>query len=129
MVLIPVPKPPKSAMNPDRPVSTLLKNQMLHLQEAEFRLPVKMQTNIYINGIKTEGEAADYIRRVTEALHKAHGVGPSGHGAQTALPKRKSVRGPDIRVAEEKPKRKSKSAGNKSAGKKMKKSPKRGVKR
>jgi hypothetical protein len=124
MVLIPVPKPPKSAMNPDRPVSTLLQNQMLYLQEAEFRLPVKMQTNIYINSIKTEGEAADYIRRVTEALHKAHGVGPAGHGAQTALvPKRKSVRGPDIAVVGEKPKRKSKSAGKK------KKSPKRGVKR
>jgi hypothetical protein len=128
MVLIPVPKPPKSAMNPDRPVSTLLRNQMRYLQEAEFRLPVKMQTNVYINSIKTEGEAADYIRRVTEALHKAHKVGPSGHAAQIALvPKRKSMRGPDIAVAAEKPKRKSQSARNTSAGKK--KTSKRRVKR
>jgi hypothetical protein len=118
MVLIPVPKPPKSAMNPDRPVSTLLKSQMLYLQEAEFRLPVKMQSNIYINSIKTEGAAADYIRRVTEALHKAHGVEPSGHGGQMALvPKRKSVRGPDIAAVAEKPKRKSKSAGKKKTSK------------
>ena len=112
MVLIPVPKPPKSAMNPGRPVSTLLKSQMLYLQEAEFRLPVKMQTNIYINSIKTEGEAADYIQRVTEALHKAHGVGPAGHGAQTALvPKRKSVPGPDLAAVAKKPKRKSTKRG------------------
>lgn len=108
MVLIPVPKPPKSAMNPDRPVSTLLKSQIEYLQEAEFRLPVKRQTNIYINNIKTEGEAADYIRRVTQALHKAHGVEPSGHAAQMKIvPKRKAVRGPDIAAVAEKPKRKS----------------------
>jgi hypothetical protein len=119
MVLIPVPKPPKSAMNPDRPVSTLLQNQMLYLQEAEFRLPVKMQTNIYINSIKTEGEAANYIRRVTEALHKAHRVEPSGHAARMAVvPRRKSVRGPDIAAVAEKPKRKSKGTGKgKSKGK------------
>jgi len=41
-------------MNPDRPVSSLLKTQIVHLQEAEFRLPVNRQTNIYINRIKTE---------------------------------------------------------------------------
>jgi hypothetical protein len=109
MVLIPVPKPPKSAMNPDRPLSTLLKSQVEYLQEAEFRLPVKMQTNIYINSIKTEGEAADYIRRVTEALHKAHGVEPSGHAAKMAVvPKRKAVRGPDIAAVAEKTAKKSK---------------------
>ena len=78
MVLIPVPKPPKSAMDRNRPVSKLLQNQMEHLQWAEFRLPIKQQTNIYINAIKTEGEAADYIRRVTQAIHDAHGVEPTG---------------------------------------------------
>lgn len=88
MTLIPVPKPPKSAMNPNRPVSTLLKNQIRHLLEAEFQLPVRLQTNIYVNAIKTEGEAADYIQRVTKALHKAHGVEPRGAGGES--PKRKS---------------------------------------
>jgi hypothetical protein len=120
MVLIPVPKPPKSAMNPDRPVSTLLKSQIEYLQEAEFRLPVKMQTNIYINAIKTEGEAADYIRRVTEALHKAHGVAPSGHAQMKLVLQRKAVRGPDIAAVAEKPKRK-KSVARKTAKKKSSK--------
>ncbi len=89
MTLIPVPKPPKSAMNPNRPVSTLLKNQIRHLQEAELRLPARLQTSIYINAIKTEGEAADYIRLVTQALHKAHGVEPRGAGEESPKRKRK----------------------------------------
>lgn len=57
MTLIHVPRPPKSAFYKDRPVSSLLKNQIRHLQEAEFNL------------IKTEGQAAEYIRRITAKLH------------------------------------------------------------
>jgi hypothetical protein len=69
MTIIRVPKTPASAMNPDRPVSSLLKNQIEHLQAAEFRLPARQQTNIYINKIKTERQAAEYIRQVTARLH------------------------------------------------------------
>jgi hypothetical protein len=47
---------------------------MQHLQDAELKLPLDQQTNIYVNAIKTEGEAAEYIRRVTEAIHQAHDV-------------------------------------------------------
>ena len=72
MAIIEVPKPPKSAWNPNRPVSTLLKSQVEHLFEAERRLPHKYKTQIYINAIKTEGEAADYIQKVTVAIHRAH---------------------------------------------------------
>jgi|SRR6185437_1030853 len=57
MTLIHVPRPPKNAFYKDRPVSSLLKNQIRHLQEAEFNL------------IKTEGQAAEFIRRVTAKLH------------------------------------------------------------
>jgi hypothetical protein len=72
MVLIHVPKPPKQARDLNRPVSSLLKMQIEHLLEAERRLPVKHHSGIYVNAIKTEGEAAEYIRRVTEAIHRAH---------------------------------------------------------
>jgi hypothetical protein len=76
MTVIRVPKTPASAMNPDRPISGLLKNQIVHLQHAEFRLPARDQTNIYINKIKTEGEAAEYIRQVTAKIHpEASGPG------------------------------------------------------
>ena len=71
---IKVPQPPKSAMNKERPVSSLLKTQLEHIQEAEFRLPSRAQTNVYINAIKTEGEAADYIKKVTSRLHQQHAV-------------------------------------------------------
>jgi ArsR family metal-binding transcriptional regulator len=72
MAKIPLPKLPDNAWNKDRPVSSLLKTQILHLHEAERRLPVRHHTDIYINAIKTEGEASEYIRAVTEAIRDAH---------------------------------------------------------
>jgi hypothetical protein len=89
MTIIKVPKPPKSAFNKDRKVSSLLRMQMELLQHAELRLPARQQTNIYINAIKKEGDAADYIRRVTQALHAAHGRGPTGASAAREMPMRK----------------------------------------
>jgi hypothetical protein len=73
MPFIHVPRPdPKTSMDPDRPVNALLKAQVQHLHEAERNLPLQHRTDIYINAIKTEGEAAEYIRRVTNAIHDAH---------------------------------------------------------
>ena len=72
MTLIHVPKPTKSAMNPNRSVSSLLQAQIQHLHAAERKLPLRYHSEIYVNAIKTEGEAAAYIRKVTEAIHKAH---------------------------------------------------------
>jgi hypothetical protein len=72
MTLIPVPRPPKSAHNPDRPINALLQAQIQHLHHAERNLPLRYRTEIYANAIKTEGEAAAYIRGVTEAIHRAH---------------------------------------------------------
>ncbi|HEY7353864.1 MAG TPA: hypothetical protein VH596_13940 [Terriglobales bacterium] len=72
MAIIHVPRPPKLAINPQRTASSLLKTQIEHLQQAELRLPLKYQTGTYVNAIKTEGEAADYIGAVTKAIHDAH---------------------------------------------------------
>jgi hypothetical protein len=72
MPVIPVPKPSKKAMNPNRPANALLLSQVSHLQHAERRLPLKYRTEIYTHAIQTEGEAARYIREVTEAIHQAH---------------------------------------------------------
>jgi len=71
MSVIQVPRPSKNAMNPDRPVNALLLAQVEHLQHAERRLPLRYRSEIYTHAIKTEGEAAVYIREVTEAIHKA----------------------------------------------------------
>jgi hypothetical protein len=72
MAIIHVPRPPKNAANSNRPVSSLLQAQMEHLHEAEKRLPQRYHSQIYVNAIRTEGEAAEYIRKVTEAIHLAH---------------------------------------------------------
>jgi hypothetical protein len=74
MVLIHVPKPPKDAYNPDRPMGSLLKSQVDHMREAESKLPLRYRHEIetYVRAVRTEGEAARYIRAVTEAIHLAH---------------------------------------------------------
>lgn len=84
MVLIRVPRPPASAINPSRPVNALLMAQIMHLQEAEQRLPLKYQTDIYAHAIKTEGEAAEYIRAVTEAIHEAHAAAAARRAKKVA---------------------------------------------
>jgi hypothetical protein len=72
MSLIRVPKPPKSAYDPGRPASSLLKSQAEHLREAESKLPLRYRSELYVKAIKTEEEAARYIRDVTQAIHEAH---------------------------------------------------------
>jgi len=72
MAIIPVPKPSRKSMDPGRDVNCLLRAQVEHLQHAERRLPLRYRSSIYIHAIRTEGEAAQYIREVTEAIHKAH---------------------------------------------------------
>jgi hypothetical protein len=87
MALIHVPKPPKSAYDPDRPMSSLLKSQIEHLREAEGKLPLKYRSQWYIKAVRTEGEAAKYIRDVTEAIHEAH----ENAERERRAPKRKRV--------------------------------------
>jgi hypothetical protein len=107
MAIIKVPAPPKNAFNKNRPISALLKNQIVHLQEAELRFPARQQTNIYINKIKTEGEAADYIRQVTARLHP-EGATRVGFDI-AAMAERKSARETTIKAKGTKPKTKAKS--------------------
>ena len=63
----------KEAYNHDRPISSLVRTQLLHLHHAEhIVVPPKERTNININTLHTEHEASKYIQKVTELLHK-HG--------------------------------------------------------
>lgn len=72
MALIHVPRPPASAYNPNRKASALLRNQVEHMHLAERRLPERYRTQIYVNAIETEGEVAEYIGQVTQAIARAH---------------------------------------------------------
>ena len=80
-----LPLVPKGALNKNRAVSGLLKAQILHLHEAERRLPLRHRSDIYINAIKTEGEAAEYIREVTMAIHAAHAAAAAKRGRGIAI--------------------------------------------
>ncbi len=73
--IIQVPKPGRGAYNPDRPLhaNALIAAQVKHFAEAEKHLPPELQTGIDPDKIATEGEAAAYIRRVTEAIHQSGG--------------------------------------------------------
>jgi hypothetical protein len=116
MAVIHVPRPnPKLAMDTGRPVNSLLKVQIRHLHDAELKLPIALQTDIYINAIKTEGEAGEYIRKVTEAIHEAHEAAE----AKRARPAFKPRRVMEIAaVADERAERKKASASKKNKKKK-----------
>jgi hypothetical protein len=70
--VIRVPKPARSSYQPNRPFAknTLLQNHVKHFRELEKQLPPEQQTGIPVDAIETEGQAADYIRRMTGKLHR-----------------------------------------------------------
>jgi hypothetical protein len=109
MTVIRVPRPSPKAMNPDRVANALLLAQVEHLQHAERRLPLRYRTTIYTHAIRTEGEAARYIREVTEAIHAAH--------ADANADRSKGKRAPKLNP---KPSKKPKSPGNASRKKSRK---------
>ncbi len=76
--VIKVPKPSRAAYNPNRPLgkNALIKAQVEHFKEAESQFPEHLKTGIAEAEIRTEGEAADYIRRVTRAIHETGGRAP-----------------------------------------------------
>src|SRR5689334_14561019 len=71
MRMIDVPAVEKEAYNPDRPISGLIQMQLVHLSTAENGLPPKRRTGINIATLHTEGQAAEYIQKVTAELHRA----------------------------------------------------------
>jgi hypothetical protein len=69
--VIRVPKPSRSSFNPDRPVAgnTLLLSQLKHAHIHEQTLPPDRRTGIDFESIKTEGRAAEYLRKLMGTLH------------------------------------------------------------
>ncbi len=50
--------------------NSLLKNQVEHFLELERGFPEELRSGLTLESIQTEGQAADYIRRVTLLLHR-----------------------------------------------------------
>ncbi len=75
-----------AAYNHDRPISSLIRTQLLHLHTAEnLHLPREKRTNVNINNLQTERDASEYIAKITALLHQ-HGK------AQAAKARRKAAR-------------------------------------
>jgi hypothetical protein len=76
----------KAAYDQDRPISSLIRTQLLHLHTAEHLvLPPGLRTDININDLHTEHHASEYIQKVTAALHRhgkteARKAGTGGQG-------------------------------------------------
>jgi hypothetical protein len=69
--VVPVPKTPKESYNPDRPASSLLRAQILHLHEALKWHVAEVQAALEINPRRlfTEREVSNYAKRVSRILH------------------------------------------------------------
>ncbi len=76
--VVPIPKPPKSAFNKNRPAGTLLRAQTVHLRHALARHVQKVARHLHrvgellatdLDAIKTEGHVSEYAKRVTAILH------------------------------------------------------------
>ncbi len=60
MPVVTVPKPPRAAYDPNRPVSGLLVSQMTHLQR------------IVLEAIATEAQAAEYVSALMRRVKRVH---------------------------------------------------------
>ena len=78
--VVPVPHPAPGSMNKHRRISQLLKQQIRHFREVEKMWPAGKQTGIDIEAVKTEAEAAAYIRKITGMLHTAGRTNAAGAG-------------------------------------------------
>lgn len=81
----------ESAYNHDRPISSLVRTQLLHLHTAEnLWLPEKDRTGININHLLTERQASQYIQKVTALLHR-HGKATKRKTAAGSKSRRKKA--------------------------------------
>ena len=66
-----VPKPSPKSFNKNRPLAknALLENQVKNFLEVEKTLPPEQQTGTKFEDIKTEGQAAEYVAKLTRFLH------------------------------------------------------------
>jgi len=69
--IVRIPKPSKDSVNPNRLLAgnTLLLNQLKHIRKRELEFPPERQSGMDFDQIKTEGQAAEYIRKLATVLH------------------------------------------------------------
>jgi hypothetical protein len=91
--VVSVPKPHPKAYNPDRPITDLVRNQIMHLSKAEKHLDKRHRTGIDPYSIQTERQASEYIHHLTKKLHPEGAKKPQAakkQKLQRAKPAKKS---------------------------------------
>ena len=83
--VVKVSKPQSGAYKPDRLITDLVRNQIMHLSLAERHLEKRHQSGIDIYSIQTERQASEYIHHLTKKLH------PEGAKPPKVLKQRKRV--------------------------------------
>jgi hypothetical protein len=67
--IVKVRTPGPGTYNPSRPITSLVRNQILHLSLVERHLPKQHRSGIDVYSIKTEAQASKYIHLLTRKLH------------------------------------------------------------
>src|SRR5205807_8788948 len=71
--VVKVVRPHAKRFEPDRPITDLVRNQLMHLSLAQRHLPKQHHHPADVYSIKTDAQAAEFIRHVTAKLHSLKG--------------------------------------------------------
>jgi hypothetical protein len=110
-----VPRPPKEAFNQHRPVSDLIAKQVEHFRHVEAKLSDAQRASLPQGHIRTEHEAAQYIRAVTQLLLSKPTPAAQPQVAPVVMPVRAAEPGRGIAIAAAEEKQASAGARKKAA--------------
>src|SRR3954451_16245707 len=71
--VVKVQRPHAKRFEPDRAITDLVRNQLMHLSLAQRQLDKKHHHPADVYSIKTDAQAAEFIRHVTAKLHSLKG--------------------------------------------------------
>ena len=71
--VVKVQRPHAKRFEPDRAITDLVRNQLMHLSLAQRQLDKKHHHPADVYSIKTDAQAAEFIRHVTAKLHALKG--------------------------------------------------------
>jgi len=84
--IVKVRRPHPKRFEPDRPITDLVRNQLLHFSLAQRHLDKKHHHPADVYAIKTDAQAAEFIRHVTSKLHSLKGK--AANPTQTNKPRK-----------------------------------------
>jgi len=89
--VVEVPPTQANAYNPDRPMTDLVRNQVMHLSLAERHLEPQHRTGTDIYSIHTEWQASEYIAHLTKKIHEKQKSGKRKSVKKAGTKKRKKT--------------------------------------